>query len=245
MNKLSIFAKLFIGLMVAVGTAVIIHGALRFRPQSMLMFVFFLTLTAVASRLRIRLPRVNGTMSINLPFFLVAATQLSAAEALLIACVGSIVQSLPRPGKTLQPVRVIFNAAVVTSAVACAAYIFSATRGAGWIFSLALASAAAAFFIANTVPVSLVLWLAEGAQPVNTWLEIAHLTVPYYVLSAGVAVIFNGIHNASIWPSALPLFALMLLIHASFRRYFGEVTEPVKKAQATAAETVQARASGA
>src|SRR5205823_4761832 len=124
MNKLSIFAKLFIGLMVAAGTAVIIHGALRFRPQSILTFVLYLTLI----------------------------------------------------------------------------------------------SAAAAFFIANTVPVSLVLWLAEGAHPVNTWLEIAHLTVPYYVLSAGVAVIFNGIHNPSIWPSALPLFAVMLLIYASFRR---------------------------
>jgi len=226
MNKLSIFAKLFIGLMMAAGTAVIIHGALRFKPQNMLAFALYLALTAVASRLRIRLPRVNGTMSINLPFFLVAATQLSAAEALLIACLGSIVQSLPRPGKRLQLVRVTFNAATVTSAVACAAYVFSAARGAGWLVSLALVSAAAAFFIANTVPVSLVLWLAEGAPPLKTWLEIARLTVPYYVLSAGVAAIFSGMHNPSMLPSALLLFTVMLLTYVSFRRYFGEAGEP-------------------
>lgn len=242
MNKLSISAKLFIGLMVAAGTAVIIHGALRFRPQSMLTFVLYLALTAVASRLRVRLPRVNGTMSINLPFFLVAATQLSAAEALLIACVGSTVQSLPRPGKSLQPVRVIFNAATVTSAVALAAYVFSTARGAGWFVSLALVAAAAAFFIGNTVPVSLVLWLAEGAQPVNTLLEIAHLTAPYYVLSAGVAAIFGGIRNPSIWPAALLLFAVMLLIYTSFRRYFGEAAQPVKTAEAPAAQAHTSRA---
>ena len=242
MNKLSISAKLFIGLIVAAGTAVIIHGALRFKPQSMLTFVLYLTLTAVASRLRVRLPRVNGTMSINLPFFLVAATQLSAAEALLIACVGSIVQSLPRPGKTLQPVRVIFNAAAVTSAVACAAYAFSAARGVGWIVSLALVCAAAAFFIANTAPVAVVLWLAEGAQPVNTWLEIARLTVPYYVLSTGVAAIFSGMRSSSMWPAALLLFVVMLLIYASFRRYFGEAAEPVKTAEAPAAQAHTGRA---
>ena len=242
MNKLSISAKLFIGLMVAAGTAVIIQGALRFRPQSMLTFVLYLALTTVASRMRVRLPHVNGTMSINLPFFLVAATQLSAAEALLIACVGSIVQSLPRPGKRLQPVRVIFNAAVVTSAVACGAYAFSVARGASWIISLALVSAAAAFFIVNTVPVSLVLWLAEGAQPVNTWLEIARLTVPYYVLSAGVAAIFSGIRNLSAWPAPVLLFAVMLLIYASFRRYFGETTERVKTAEVPAAQAHTSRA---
>lgn len=242
MNKLSILAKLFIGLMVAAGTAVIIHGVLRFRPQSMLTFALYLALTAVASRLRVRLPRVNGTMSINLPFFLVAATQLSAAEALLIACVGSIVQSLPRPGKSLQPVRVIFNGAVVTSAVACAACVSTAARGAGWGVSLALVSAAAAFFIANTVPVSLVLWLAEGAQPVNTWLEIARLTVPYYVLSAGVAAVFSGLRIPALWPSALLLFAVMFMIYASFRRYFGEAAQPAKTAEAPAAQAHTSRA---
>ena len=242
MKKLSIAAKLFIGLMMAVGAAVIIQGALQFRPESMVKFLFYLLLTVVASRLRVRLPRVHGTMSINLPFFLVAATQLSAAEALLIACLGSIVQSLPRPGGKLQPVRVAFNAATVTSAVALAAYTFSASRGAGWVMSLALAVAAASFFFANTVPVSLVLWLAEGAQPVHTWLEIARVTLPYYVLSAGAAAIFSSVRSPSAWPAALLLFAVMLLTYFSFRHYFGEAAEPVKSAEIPATQAHASRA---
>src|SRR5947199_2636103 len=206
MKTLSVPAKLFIGLMMVIGVAVIGRGALQFRPESMVKFFLCLVLTAVASRLRVRLPGVNGTMSINLPFFLIAATQLSAAEALLIACVGSIVQSLPRTGGKLQPVRVAFNAATVTSAVAFGAYAFSVGGSAGWVASVALVSATASFFIANTVPVALVLWLAEGAQPVNTWLEIARLTVPYYVVSAGVAAVLSDLHHSSVWPATLVVF---------------------------------------
>jgi len=239
MKRLTIIAKLFIALMLAVGVAVLTNGILHLKPASASQFVVYLVLTLAASRLRVRLPGVNGTMSVNLPFFLIIATQLSAAEALLIACLGSIVQSLPRANGRFNPVRIVFNAATVTSAVALGTLTFKTALADGWVLSLGLAASAAAFFLANTVPVAIVLWLAEEAQPINTWTEIARLTLPYYVLSAGVAAIVCGARSSSGVATALVVFAVMCLMYISYQRYFGETATQPKPAETVA---IQARA---
>lgn len=220
MTKLSITAKLFIALMLLSGAAVLLNGLLHLRPAGPVQFAAYFVLGIAASRLKVRLPGVHGTMSVNLPFFLIAATQLSVSEALLIAFCGSIAQSVPASKVAFSPVRMAFNSAVVTSAVALSAFTFRTMMDHGAALSLGIAAASAAFFIANTLPVAIVLWLAEAARPARTWLEIADLTIPYYVLSAGVVAIVCGARNPGAWTMALILFATMYLIYTSYRRYF-------------------------
>ncbi len=55
-----------------------------------------LALAAVTSRIKVKLPGVNGNMSVNMPFLLLAVVNLSAAEAVAIACVSTMVQTWPR-----------------------------------------------------------------------------------------------------------------------------------------------------
>ena len=237
MNRLTIIAKLFIALMLAMGVAALANGVLHLKLANALQFIVYLVLTLAASRLRVRLPGVNGTMSVNLPFFLIVATQLSAPEALLIACLGSIVQSLPRANGQFKPVRIAFNSATVTSAVALGTLSFNTALAGGWALSLGLSAAAAAFFFANTVPVAIVLWLAEEAKPINTWSEIARLTLPYYVLSAGIAAIVCSARSSSAGLTALVVFAVMCLMYVSYRRYFGETATQSRITDTVAVQT--------
>ena len=44
-----------------------------------------LVLAVVTSRMKVKLPGINGNMSVNLPFLLTAVVSLSDAEAVLIA----------------------------------------------------------------------------------------------------------------------------------------------------------------
>ncbi|MGB7132141.1 MAG: hypothetical protein WBD59_15110, partial [Candidatus Sulfotelmatobacter sp.] len=44
-----------------------------------------LALAAVTSRMKVKLPGIEGNMSVNLPFLLMAVVSLSAVEAILIA----------------------------------------------------------------------------------------------------------------------------------------------------------------
>src|SRR2546421_10481954 len=56
------------------------------------MFWIVLAGAVIASRLKVSLPGVNGSMSVNLPFILVGAMQLHALEAIVIAQASAVAQ---------------------------------------------------------------------------------------------------------------------------------------------------------
>src|ERR1700729_2517748 len=55
-----------------------------------------LALAAATSRMKVKLPGINGNMSMNLPFLLMAVLSVSAVEAVLIASFSTVVQCWPQ-----------------------------------------------------------------------------------------------------------------------------------------------------
>lgn len=220
MRDLSLISKAFIAAIVLLGAAVLGNGLLHWSSSKPLELVALLVITLIASRFRVRLPRINGTMSVNLPFLLIVAVMLSTGEALMIAAMASLFQSIPNAKRKTTLLQSVFNSATITNAVAAAALVFHFAAHRGLPMSLAIAAAGAAFFIANTVPVALVLWLAEGEDPVKMWINMARLSSPYYVLSAGVAAIVCVASRFALWGLGLALLPLMYSIYTSYRIYF-------------------------
>src|SRR3954468_23368306 len=95
MRKLSPISKIYIAAVVTIGAAVLVNGIIHWKARLSLEFMALLAMTLVASRLRVKLPGMNGTMSVNLPFLLIVAVQLSSSESLVIAALASLVQSMP------------------------------------------------------------------------------------------------------------------------------------------------------
>lgn len=223
MSQLPAAAKIFIVVIALAGVAVLTYGLLHLQPAAPLRLLVFLAVAVAASRLKVKLPGVNGAMSVNLPFFLVVAAQLSISEALLVACISSLAQSLGRN----KPVQIVFNSALLINAVGFASLAFTGALERHFAPPLAEIAAALAYFLANTAPVAAVLWLAEGEKPLPTWGRIADLTLPYYLLSAGAAaIVCCGIKNTA-WTLPLVLLAVMYLIYRSYRVYFARsVPEP-------------------
>src|ERR1700694_1451070 len=234
MNKLSSIAKVFIGLVVLTGSALLAHGLLHWKAVDWPRFIAILMVTIAASRLKVKLPGINGCMSVNLPFFLIAAAQLSIAEALIIGCTASLVQSVWASSRQMKPVQVLFNSAIMTNAVALAALAFSslAHREGGW--PLAMATVGVAFFLANTLPVAVILWLAEEQNPVITWTGIARLTFPYYVLSTGLAAAVCIAVRHSGWQAPLFLLPLMYFTYRSYQLYFAQASDETRPLSRTA-----------
>jgi hypothetical protein len=220
MRKLPLTAKIFIGLTACTGGAVLGNGLVHWKAADALQFLALLAVAIGASRLKVNLPGINGCMSVNLLFFLIAVAQLSLAEAAIIACVSSLIQSIWASSKQMRAVQVLFNSAVMTNAVAVAAVVFASlsTRREG--LPLAMAAAGASFFLANTLPVAIVLWLAEEQSPLKTWLAIARLTFPYYLLSAGMAVAVCTAVTHIGWQIPLLLFPLVYFTYRSYQLYF-------------------------
>jgi hypothetical protein len=102
-------ARLLVGFIVLGGAAVIGRVGLSVRAWPHLPFLAMLAVALPASRLKLKLPGLNGNMSMNLPFVLLAAVTLSAFEALVLATVSAAVQTLPQHGNRIRPVQMIFN----------------------------------------------------------------------------------------------------------------------------------------
>ena len=237
MPKLSASAKLFIGLVVLGGLATLVSGLLRWECKDLIRFFSFLVVAALASRLKVSLPGINGSMSVNVPFLLIAALELSLGEAIVIAAVSTFIQCLPSGGRRMQVVQVLFNVTTLVLAVAAGAAVFA--RGvlmpnlAGK--ALFTVMAGLAYLLVDTVPVAAVISLVEHKDVVGIWTEIFNLTFPYFGFSAAIAAVAVTAAQHAGWQFPLFIAPVMALTYVSYKRYFANVVPATQKFRASAA----------
>ena len=71
-------ARMYVALVAISGLLVLGNAVFRARGMPTGQFVSFLLVACLASRLKIKLPGLTGTMSVNLPFILLATAEMSA-----------------------------------------------------------------------------------------------------------------------------------------------------------------------
>lgn len=190
-----------------------------------------LVLAAATSRMKVKLPGVNGNMSVNLPFLLTAVVNLSAAEAVVVACVSTAVQCWPRKNAKLNPQQMAFNLSMMAFASSAASLMFHAhwLSQMGWNSSpLGLVLATTTLFLGQTAPVAGIVAVSEGKTAGIVWWSLAHLSFPYYVVSAGITTMVQAMSSHLGWGLALAVFPVMYGIHRSYRLYFGQMAEAAK-----------------
>jgi len=240
----SFSARMFVALIVISGLLVLGDAVLNAKQVPIAKFLAFLFIACVAARLRIKLPGVTGTMSVNLPFILVAAAQMNTAEALAIGFISTFFQCLAK-GKKFNGVQVAFNCSAITLAVAATRLIYAAPSVASAVSSpaLRLALAAVGYAMANTVPVAIVIGLTEGVSMLRTWLEMLQLSFPYLVASAGIAGLTLTLSHEVGWQVPLVVLPIMAGIFQSYRRFFAATSEAASmRMQSTSRATAGANA---
>lgn len=220
--------KTFIGAMMLAAVGAAAYAGTISHALHLYFALSVLALAAVTSRMKVKLPGINGNMSVNLPFLLTAVVNLSAAEAVLITCVSTLVQCWPKKNAKLNPQQMAFNISMTAFASCMASLLFHAQwlHRMSWNSTiLGLALAAATLFIGQTAPVAAIIALSEGKAAGHIWWGLAHLSFPYYVLSAGVSSMVQTVSHHMGWQLALAVFPLMYAIYRSYRLYFGRTIE--------------------
>jgi len=239
MNRNSRLTRSFIALMVVAGIGTTTWAGVHSHAMHPYLAVAVLALAALTSRMKVKLPGINGNMSVNMPFLLMAVVNLSAVEAVAIAAVSTLVQCWPKREGTFRPEQMLFNVSMMAFATSVASLIWHA----GWLARTAwaseplmLASATATFFLGQTAPVAGIIKVTEGAAMRRIWMSLAQLTFPYYVVSAGMTSMVNVVSHHIGWKLALAVFPVMYAIHLSYRLYFKQAEAlPVPvRAKATA-----------
>lgn len=187
-----------------------------------------LALAAATSRMKVKLPGINGNMSVNLPFLLTAVANLSAAEAIVVTGVSTAVQCWPRKDAKFNPQQMTFNLSMMAFATSLASLIFHAY----WLratqlssISLEFALATATLFLGQTAPVAGIVAVSEGKSARTVWWNMAHLSFPYYVVSAAVTSMVQAMSSHLGWGLALAVFPVMYGIHRSYQLYFGRMAQ--------------------
>lgn len=204
-------------------------------------FLALLAIALPASRLKLKLPGLNGNMSMNLPFILLAASILSTFEALVLAMVSTAVQSLPRDGNKIKPVQIIFNVSTMAIAVGLASeilhggvHLLSAWASAATLLALA----GTGLLLAQTLPVATIISLTEGGSLHRIWFDIFQLSFPYYVLSTGITSLMTTVSQHVGWQIPLLALPVMYAVYRSYTLYFREAAvqpAPLLRAKAAAA----------
>jgi hypothetical protein len=220
-KKIPTQAKALIAAVVLTCVALSAYAATQGMPSDDVRFAVLLVLAVIAARMKLTLPGFESSMSMNLPFILIGVIELSLGHAIVIGCISTFVQSLPRSGQQLKLVQALFNVCSMCNAIAISFFAASQAMHIQSVLekSPLIVAAAAAFFVADTLPVAGIIATTEGGDVWKLWGKICLLTLPYFVLSAGVAtiVVTAGRYVAWAWALVLPL---MFAIYGSFRLYF-------------------------
>jgi hypothetical protein len=190
-------------------------------------FLAVLGLACMAARFKLKLPGLDGSMSVNLPFLLLGALQLSVAEGMVIAGISTLVQCYPGPGQAMRPIQMVFNVCNVANAVwlASMAYHFASTALA------AAAIAGTAYFLADTVPVAIVVSLSQGRRFLNVYRRIWVLSFPYFAVGACLAGLVTIVRGSE-FPiaSMLGVMGVMCGVYASYRVLFAAYDRSLQSA---------------
>jgi hypothetical protein len=218
-------AKAYIAAIGALATLVLGVVAYQWNPENLGRFVLFFALAMVASAMKIRLPGLKTTISMNFVFILIGLALFSFGETVLIGLGGALVQSLWRPLQWPKPVQIFFNGACLT---VCTATAFWASHALPALVGSNSAAAmmvvgASVYVVFNTGLVSLVISLAEGQSLKHIWPQCYEWTFPYFLVGAAVAGLASAAGRGTNFGVTLLVVPAMYFVHVYYRMYIVRV----------------------
>ena len=224
-SALSIQTKAFIGITALVGAVVLVFSLSHWQSQDPTRFVCYLVVAVLASGLKVQLPGIDGTMSVNFLFILLGVLELSLPETLVIGCTASLAQSVWQLRGRLDPVKVLFNVCGMMANASALTYLtyYSLVGRFGSNKPILLMVSALVFFFANTLPISIVIALTEGKSSRKVWSECYFWSFPYYLVGAAAVGLVGIINRSAGWQTSLLVLPLIYWVYRSYRLYLGRL----------------------
>src|ERR1700683_1026233 len=222
---LSAVAKLYISLVVIAGLATLLYAGIHQSSKNIAEFICYLGIAILASRLKVNLPGITGTLSVNFLFILIGVLELSFTETLILGAVSMLAQCLYPERPTA--IQVTFN--VCAGAISTAlAYVTYHHRLANLVIDsrpLLLGLAATVYFIANAGSIAAVISLTERRPLTRILVGCYFWSFPYYLVGAGIAGGIVWLNETFNWETSLLLVPAVYLIYRSYRLYLGKLED--------------------
>src|SRR5580700_7355966 len=224
-RNLSVPAKLYISLIVGAGLATLVYGGVHQSSRNIAEFICYLGIAILASRLKVNLPGITGTLSVNFLFILIGVLELSFTETLILGAISMLAQCLyPERPKAIQ---VTFNvcAGCVPTALAYLVYHHPVMNLLFGSHPVLLGLSATVYFIANAGSIAAVISLTERRPLTRILVDCYFWSFPYYLVGAGIAGIIAWLNQTFNWETSLLLVPAVYLIYRSYRLYLGKLED--------------------
>ncbi len=221
----SIGARVFITGMATVGAICFALAFSHWQSNDPLKFICYLVAALLASSLKVTLPGIEGTLSVNFLFTLLGILELGWPETLLIVLASTVGQAYLRRKHQVKLVQFLFNWSqlTVSSTVAYGAYVLVATRILHGPGPLALLVAAIIHFGCNTAAMSTIIGLTEDKPITKVWNDSYLWSFPYFMVGAALAGLVHFLNGHIGWQSSLLILPPIYLMYRSYRLYLGKM----------------------
>jgi putative nucleotidyltransferase with HDIG domain len=233
LQKHQLGARVFIALMALTALGCFALAFSHWQSSDPVKFVCYLIAALLASSLKVSLPGIEGTLSVNFLFTLLGILEMSLPETLLIGLAATLGQFYWKPARQLKRIQLIFNVSQVTvcSAAAYGAYHLVATRVLHGPGPVALVVASITHFACNTAAMSTIIGLTENKPVRKVWNDSYLWSFPYYMVGAAIAGLVNFLNHHIGWQSSLLVLPPIYLMYRSYRLYLGKLETEKKHAE--------------
>src|SRR5262245_57585001 len=173
---LPLLGRLYVGGVIAVGAFVLVYSTLYVHITQWTLFLSLTALSCLASTLKIRLPltRSASTMSVSYVVDFTALLLLGPEQTVFVAGASVVAQSTLYVRKENPFYRTLFNIAAIVVTIDFAGLVFGWSGGdagrLGWPqIATPLLAAATAYYLANTMLVSIAVALTSGQPLLRVW----------------------------------------------------------------------------
>src|SRR6266536_3919157 len=229
----SIGARTFIAGMASTGIVCFLVALWHCQFSDPVKFSCYLIAALLASSLKVSLPGIEGTLSVNFLFTLLGILELSLPQTLVIGLASTLAQFYWKPARRVKLVQLVFNLSQVTvsSAVAygaCRLVVVYVLHSSG---PLALLVAAITHFGCNPAAMSTIIGLTEEKPIPKVWTASYLWSFPYYMVGAAAAGLVNFLNQHIGWQSSLLILPPIYLMYRSYRLYLGKLETDKQHAQ--------------
>jgi signal transduction histidine kinase/CheY-like chemotaxis protein len=226
-------ARLYIASVVFAGCATVLSSLTVPVWGNATLFFTYLLAAVASSGMKISLPTVRGTLSVNFLFILVSITQLTLFQALIIGCSAVAWQYIWHSGERTDWVKVTFNLTSICCALGLSKQVdvLLSTHWQDLGIPLHLGAVATVYYMANTCSVAMIIGLTERRNFLTVWRDCYYWAFPYYLL--GAAILGGAYSMGAIldWKLCLLILPVIFAIYRSYRLYLERLQAERRQAE--------------
>ncbi len=218
-------ARLYIACVTVAAATLLCASAFAWTGGQIPTFIAFLVLAVVTSGLKVSLPGIDSTLSINYIFMLIAMSLCDLPQNLLIAMCSGVAQCVLRAKVRPAPIHLIFNASaqVVSAGVSFGTYYAIGQVPHLDSLPVRFLATAIAYFASNTGSVAGVVAFSDSKSIATVWRQNYLWTAPQYLTGATIGALFATIARMLGWEWAILVLPATYVTYASYRVYLGRV----------------------